>query len=72
VVLRSARSFIDLVRGLESALAEDERLAKLIATLNQACSSHVGHRTIARDERANVIESSGQLCETTDAEPDVF
>ena len=31
---------------------------------------HVGYRTIARDERANVIESSRQLSETADAEPE--
>ena len=31
---------------------------------------HVGHRTIARDERANVIESSRELSETADAEPE--
>jgi len=30
---------------------------------------HVGYRTIARDERANITESSRQLSETADAEP---
>ena len=33
-------------------------------------TSPVGYRTIARDERANVIESSRQLSETADAEPE--
>ena len=32
---------------------------------------HVGHRTIAGNERANVIESSRQLSETVDAEPEI-
>ena len=31
---------------------------------------HVGHRTIARNERASVIESSRQLSESADAEPE--
>jgi len=31
---------------------------------------HVGYHTIARDERENVIESSRQLSEAADAEPE--
>ena len=31
---------------------------------------HVGYRTVARDERSNAIESSRQLSETADAEPE--
>ena len=31
---------------------------------------HVGHRTIARNESANVIKSSRQLSKTADAEPE--
>ena len=35
-----------------------------------AVAIHVGHRTIARNGRANAIESSRQLSITADAEPE--
>ena len=47
-----------------------EHAKGLLGRLVIIVAVHVGHRTIARNERANIIGSSRQLSETADAEPE--